>query len=279
MTEITSNQESEVTDRVREAFENARKEGRIALVPFLTNGHPTVESSIASAKAVVGAGADAIELGVPFSDPLADGPVIQMSSFKALEQGVTMATCIDATRQLRAEGVTVPIIFMGSYNPILSYGLAEFCADAAAAGVDGLIVSDLPTEETGPLLAEAVPAGLSLVPLLALTSSEKRIQEACKEASGFVYCVAALGVTGARDSISDRVRGLVAQVRRNTALPAAVGFGISTADHVAEVATFADGAVVGSALVQTMDDGSPETAPQRAKEFIEGIVSGTRLTG
>lgn len=268
-----------MTDRVREAFENARKEGRIALVPFLTVGHPTVESSIASARAVVEAGADALELGVPFSDSLADGPVIQMSNFKALEQGVTVATCLDAARQLRAEGMTVPIILMGSYNPILSYGLAEFCIDAAAAGVDGLIVSDLPTEETGPLLAKAKPAGLSLVPLLALTSSEERIQSACREASGFIYCVAALGVTGARESVSDRVRGLVADVKRKVSLPAAVGFGISTAEHVAEVATFADGAVVGSALVQTLDDGPPETAPQRARDFIEGLAAGTRLPG
>lgn len=266
-----------MTDRVREAFEKARSEGRIALLPFLTIGHPTVEASIASARAVVEAGADVLELGVPFSDPLADGPVIQMSSFKALEQGVTLATCIDAVRQLRAEGVQVPIILMGSYNPILSYGLARFCVDAAAAGVDGLIVSDLPTEETAPLRAEAGPAGLSLVPLLALTSSEARIRSACEEASGFIYCVAVLGVTGARESVSDRVRGLVANVKRNSSLPAAVGFGISRAEHVAEVATFADGAVVGSALVQAMDDGAPETAPQRAKEFIEGLLGGTRL--
>ena len=238
-----------------------------------------MEESIASARAVVEAGADALELGVPFSDPLADGPVIQMSSFKALEQGVTAATCIDAARQLRAEGVQVPIILMGSYNPILAYGVPEFCADAAAAGVDGLIVSDLPTEETGPLLAETKPARLSLVPLLALTSSEKRIQNACKEASGFIYCVAVLGVTGARESVSQRVRGLVADVKRNTSLPAAVGFGISTAEHVAEVAAFADGAVVGSALVSAMDDGASETAAQRAQEFIEGLIGGTRLPG
>ncbi len=238
-----------------------------------------MESSIAAARAVVEAGADALELGVPFSDPLADGPVIQMSSFKALEQGVTMRTCIEATRRLRADGVTVPIIFMGSYNPILSYGLAEFCADASAAGVDGLIVSDLPTEETGPLLAEAEPAGLSLVPLLALTSSEKRIRAACENASGFIYCVAVLGVTGARESVSDRVRGLVAAVKQQTSLPAAVGFGISSAEHVSEVGTFADGAVVGSALVKAIDDGATETAPQRAKEFIEGIMSGTRTHG
>ena len=268
-----------MSDRIREAFENARKAGRIALVPFLTVGHPTVEASIASAKAVVEAGADVLELGVPFSDPLADGPVIQMSGFKALEQGVTMSTCLDAVRQLRAEGVGVPIIFMGSYNPILAYGLPEFCTDAAAAGVDGLIVSDLPTEETGPLLAEARPAGISLVPLLALTSSEQRIQAACRDASGFIYCVAVLGVTGARESISDRVRGLVASVKRNTSLPAAVGFGISGAEHVAEVATFADGAAVGSALVQTMDEGPPETAAERARDFVEGLVAGTKLPG
>ncbi len=266
-----------MTDRVREAFGNARKEGRIALVPFLTIGHPTVESSIASARALVEAGADALELGVPFSDPLADGPVIQMSSFKALEQGVTMSTCLDAARQLRAEEVTVPIILMGSYNPILSYGLAGFCVDAAAAGVDGLIVSDLPVEETGPLSNEAKPAGLSLVPMLALTSSEKRIRSACEKASGFIYCVAVLGVTGERESVSERVRGLVADVKRNTSLPAAVGFGISSAEHVAEVATFADGAVVGSALVSALDDGAPETAPQRAKDFIEGLLRGARL--
>jgi tryptophan synthase alpha subunit len=243
-------------------------------VPFETVGYPTVDISIEVVRAVVDAGADAVELGVPFSDPLAEGPTIQKSSFHALSQGVTPATCIDAARRLRDAGVRVPLVLMGYYNPILSYGPEKFCSDAAAAGVDGLIVSDLPTEEAGPLRATGRKHGLDLVPLLALTSTEARIAAACDGAAGFVYCVSVLGVTGARAAMSARVRGLVGLVRKHTQLPVAVGFGISSAAHVSEAGEFADGVAVGSALIDAIGAGPVEGAPDRAGAFITELGRG-----
>jgi tryptophan synthase alpha chain len=240
----------------------------------VTVGYPTVEVSIDVVRAIAEAGADVVELGVPFSDPLAEGPTIQKSSFHALSQGVTPGTCIEAARRLRSAGVRVPLVFMGYYNPVLSYGLEKFCEDAAAAGVDGLIVVDLPTEEAGPLRASARKHGLDLIPLLALTSPESRVEAACKDAAGFVYCVSVLGVTGARSAMSIRVRSLVEVVRRHTQLPVAVGFGISSAAHVAEVGQFADGVAVGSALIEAIGAGAADGAAGRAARFIKELGKG-----
>ena len=263
------------TDAVRAAFESAGSEGRTAIVPFITIGHPTLEASLKCVEAVVEAGADVVELGVPFSDPLAEGPVIQASSFKALENGISMPDCIAAIAELRRRGVTVPLLLMGYYNPILSYGSEDFCSDAAQAGVNGLIVPDLPTEEAGPLQEISRKHDLSLVPMVALTSPEARVKAAAESASGFVYCVSSLGVTGARKEISDRVRGLVEMVKRHTDLPTGVGFGVSTSEHVAEIGNFADGAVVGSALVRAIDDGPVDSAPARAAAFIRELSGGS----
>ncbi|MBI4219271.1 MAG: tryptophan synthase subunit alpha [Chloroflexi bacterium] len=254
------------------AFASAKSRGRTAIVPFLTVGYPDVETSIAAIRAVVEAGADAVELGVPFSDPLAEGPTIQRSSFHALTQGVTPRTCIDAAARLRKDGVKAPLILMGYYNPILAYGMDGFCKDAERAGVDGLIVADLPTEEAAPLRGAARSHALDLIPLLALTSPESRIQAACRDASGFVYCVSVLGVTGARAAISERVRGLVGAVRRHTDLPVAVGFGISRASHVREAGAYADGVVIGSALIDAMDSGLREGAAARAGAFLRELA-------
>ncbi len=263
------------SDVVRAAFESAGSEGRTAVVPFITIGHPTLEASLDCIVAVAEAGADVIELGVPFSDPLAEGPVIQASSFKALENGVSVSDCIAAGAELRRRGVTVPMVFMGYYNPIISYGLEKFCEDVAAAGVNGLIVPDLPTEEAGPLLEVSGKHNLSLIPLVALTSPEARIKAAVETASGFVYCVSTLGVTGARKEISSRVRGLVEMVKRHTSLPTGVGFGVSTSEHVAEIGKFAEGAVIGSALIRVIDNGPVNSAPERAAEFIRDVSGGS----
>ncbi len=262
-------------DVVRTAFESARSDGRTAIVPFLTVGHPTLEASLDCVVAVVKAGADVVELGVPFSDPLAEGPVIQASSFKALENGITVSDCIEAAAELRRRGVTVPLVLMGYYNPIISYGSEKFCGDAAQAGVNGLIVPDLPTEEAGPLLKISGDHDLSLIPLVALTSPESRVKAAAEIATGFVYCVSTLGVTGARDEVSGRVRGLVEMVKRHTSLPTGVGFGISTSEHVAEIGKFADGAVVGSALIRAIDDGPVDSASGRAAEFVRELSGGS----
>lgn len=260
--------------RIGQAFAEAHSRRRTAVVPFVTVGYPTVDVSIDVVKAISEAGADVVELGVPFSDPLAEGPTIQKSSFHALSQGVTPGTCIEAAGRLRRAGVRVPLVLMGYYNPILSYGLEKFCTDAAGAGVDGLIVVDLPTEEAGPLRTVARKHGLDLIPLLALTSPEARVADACKEAAGFVYCVSVLGVTGARSAMSTRVRALVEVVRRHTRLPVAVGFGISSPAHVAEVGQFADGVAVGSALIEAIGAGAPEQASERAARFIRELGKG-----
>ena len=264
-------------DPIRKAFDEARRNGRAALVPFVTIGHPSVELTVEIVKEIERAGADAIELGVPFSDPLAEGPTIQKSSFHALQQGVTPDACIRAVARLRSEGVKIPFIFMGYYNPILAMGIDTFCGRASEAGVNGLIVVDLPTAEAGPLLDAADRHGLAVIPLLALTSTDRAIAEACRRASGFIYCVSVLGVTGARSQMSERVEELVRRVRSKTDLPVAVGFGISTAEHLASVARYADGAAVGSALVNAIADGPPESAPARAGAFIESLVPGTKL--
>lgn len=262
-------------EKIGNAFAKAASEDRAALVMFATSGFPALESTVPVLKAIADAGADVIELGVPFSDPLAEGPTIQKSSHTALEAGTTPQTSLDAVREARAAGVNTPIIFMGYYNPILAYGLAEYCAAVAECGADGLIVPDLPTPEAGPLLDECDRYGISLVPLMALTSTDESIAAACKRASGFVYCVSVLGVTGARVSMNERVIDLVKSVRSKTDLPVAVGFGISTPEHVAAVASYADGAVIGSALINAIADGDQAGAAKRAGKFVESLLPGT----
>jgi len=265
-----------LTDRIRQAFEKARSQGRIAIAPFVTVGYPSPEATPSIVRAIAEAGADVIELGVPFSDPLAEGPTIQKSSFAALERGVTPRFCIETAARLRKGGITTPFVLMGYYNPMLSYGQEKFCKDAAAAGVDGLIVADLPPEEAGPLIDTAAKHGLAVIPLLALTSTDARIQLACRRAAGFVYCVSVLGVTGARREMSQRVRGLVERVRKHTDLPVAVGFGISKPEHIAELAQFADGAAVGAALIDAIGAGPEGSAAKRAGDFIRALTPGAK---
>jgi tryptophan synthase alpha subunit len=263
-------------ERIESAFEAAKKQGRAALVMFITSGYPQLASTVPLLKAITDAGADVIELGVPFSDPLAEGPTIQKSSHAALQAGTTPETCLKAVKEVRAAGVKTPILLMGYYNPILAMGLEEFCRRSAAVGVDGLIVPDLPTPEAGPLQASCDRHGLALVPLLALTSTDASIASACEHAAGFIYCVSVLGVTGARAQVNERVRGLVRRVRQHTSLPVVIGFGISTPQHVAEVAEYADGAAIGSALVNAIADGPASSASQRAGKYVKSLVPGTK---
>ena len=266
-----------MNDPIREAFDAARRAGRIALVPFVTAGHPRLDLTPAIVKAIADAGADVIELGVPFSDPLAEGPTIQKSSHESLLEGSTVRSSIEAARLARDLGVDVPLVLMGYYNPMLSLGIDNYCGMSAASGVSGLIAADLPAEEAGPLIDAAAAAGMSVIPLVALTSTEERVETACQRAGGFVYCVSVLGVTGARAEVSSRVRDLVETVRRHTDLPVAVGFGIATPEHVREVASYADGAVVGSALIEAINAGPPESAPERAGEFIRTLAAATQV--
>ena len=260
-----------MTNRIQEAFSLANQAGRSAIVPFVTTGHPLIDSTPDVVQALSEAGADAIELSIPFSDPLADGPVIQKSSFQALQNGITPEACFQNAAEIRRRGIDTPLIFMGYYNPIYQIGLDEFCARTREAGVDGIIAADLPTSEAGPLWRACEKNGVSLVPLLALTSTDETIAEACKTASGFIYCVSLLGITGARAAVSQKVETLVAKVKQHTDLPVAVGFGISTAEHVKEVSRYADGAVIGSALINMMQDRNPENAPATAAEFLKSV--------
>jgi tryptophan synthase alpha chain len=263
------------TDRITEAFARSKKEGRCAFVAFVTVGFPDVESTPGLVQALVDGGADIIELGMPFSDPLAEGPTIQAASQKALEAGATVHTCFDVIRKLRASGLTVPLIPMGYYNPTLAYGLDAFARDLADAGGDGIIAVDLPPEESGPLHEAFARHDLSLIYLLAPTSTDERIAAVAGRASGFVYCVSVTGVTGARDELSPDLTSFVERVRKGVDLPIAVGFGISQPKHFQAVARIADGAVIGSAIIDEIAKSAPSEREGRLKHYAE-VVTGRR---
>jgi tryptophan synthase alpha chain len=257
--------------RVADAFARALLEGRTAIMPFVTAGYPTPERSEEWVLAMVRGGADIIEIGVPFSDPLADGATVQRASQAALRHGVTLADSVAMVRRLREQhGVTVPILLMGYFNPMLQYGLEELARDSAAAGVDGYIVPDLPAEESDELLEACRRHGLDLVFLLAPTSTDERIAAVAERASGFVYCVSLTGVTGERAALPD-LRAYLARVRARIDLPLAIGFGVSTPDHVRQVGEVADGAVVASALINFLDTVPDADQPVAAEQFVRGL--------
>ena len=250
-------------------FANARRAQRAVFMPYLVIGHPDVETSLALVEALAAAGADLFELGVPFSDPLADGPVIQKATQHALEQGVTMRTCLAAARELRRRGVRAGFNLMGYFNPIMAYGIARFCADAAAAGVDGVIVPDLPPEENGELARACRACGLALIRFLAPTSTAARVALVTQQAEGFLYLVSLTGVTGARAALPDDLTAFVARVRALTPTPLAVGFGISTPEQAQHVAQIADGVIVGTALVKRA--AGPDPVPA-VREFGQALI-------
>lgn len=241
--------------RIAASWQRLRSAQRRALVLYLPVGFPERESALEVVPQLVAAGADMIELGVPFSDPLAEGVTIQAATQRALANGVTVRYCLDTVRQLRQRGVDVPLLLMGYLNPVMRYGVERFCADAANAGVDGLIFPDLPPEEGGALLAASQSNDLDLIQFLAPTSTPSRIAHVTEHASGFIYCVAVKGVTGARDELSPDLPGFLERVRERTKTPLAVGFGISRPEHAARVAQIADGVIVGSALLNVMQSG------------------------
>ncbi len=263
--------------RIEETFARLKAEGRTGFVAFLTVGYPDVEATLRIVPALIEGGADVIELGVPFSDPLAEGPTIQKASFHALEQGVTVETCLGVVRKLRDMGVEAPIVPMGYYNPLMAYGIERFTGEAAEAGVDGLIIVDLPPEESDEMLAACEAAGLRLIYLVAPTSTEERIREVARRASGFVYCVSVTGVTGARDEIAPGLGEFVGRVRSATNLPIAVGFGISQPEHFEAVARIADAAVIGSAIIDEIAKSDPSEQSERLKRYAE-VVTGRRRT-
>ncbi len=257
--------------RVAAAFARAKDEDRTAVLPFVTAGYPTPQRSQEWILALVRGGADVIEIGVPFSDPLADGATVQRTSQTALTYGVTLADAVAMTRRLREDhAVSVPILLMGYYNPMLQYGLQKLAADSAAAGVDGFIVPDLPAEESDDLLTVCRQHGLDLIFLLAPTSTDARIAAVAERASGFVYCVSLTGVTGQRSALPD-LTGYLARVRARTDLPLAIGFGVSTPKHVRQVGEVADGAVIASAMINYLDTVPEEHQLAAAEQFVRGL--------
>ena len=259
-------------ERIERMFARVRERQRPGLVVFLTAGFPDLDATLELVPALVEAGADAVEIGVPFSDPLAEGPVIQQSSFLALQNGVTTQDCLDAVAFLRGQVPDAPLILMGYYNPIYAFGVKRYAHECQRAGVDGLIAVDLPGAESGFLAGECGDRDISLIPLLAPTSTDRSIEESCRNASGFVYCVSVTGVTGARNEVSNRGIELVQRVRAHTGLPLALGFGISTPDHVAQVGETAEAAVVGSALVRVMIESPREEIVDRASSFVASLA-------
>jgi tryptophan synthase alpha chain len=257
--------------RIAHTFQRLKSEGRVALMPYLMTGYPERESALELAPALQAAGADLFELGVPFSDPLADGATVQRASERALRNGVRLRDTLEQVAAMRRAGVTVPLVPMGYYNPFLQYGLERLARDAAAAGADGLIIPDLPPEEAAEAHAACRAAGLDLVFFVAPTTPDERIAQIARLASGFIYCVALTGVTGARSALWSGLPAFLQRVRRHTQVPLVVGFGISTAAHVAEVGRVAAGAIVASALIDAIDEAPPAERVARAAAFVRGL--------
>jgi len=243
-------------ERIQQVFGQLQTRGQAAFMPYHAMGYPTRQASLDVVRALAAAGADLFEIGIPHSDPLADGPTIQAATHAAIQGGATVAGCLAMVEELRAAGVAQPFCAMSYYNPILAYGEERFVRDAAAAGIDGLIIPDLPPGESLRLEPACRAAGLATVYLLAPTSTEERIRIVAAHATGFIYLVSVTGITGARAQLPPDLLAFVQRVRRHTRLPLAVGFGIGNQAQAAQVAAIADGVIVGSALVRAA--GSPE---------------------
>lgn len=258
--------------RVEQALRAARASGRLGFVPFVVAGDPDLETTVLHAGALARAGADVLELGVPFSDPLADGPTIQRATERALASGTDLAAVLEALPAIRA-AASIPIVLFGYANPFFRYGAERFAERAAAAGADGVLVTDLPPEEAGPLAQPCRARGLATVFLAAPTSTDARLATVGGASSGFVYLVSRAGVTGVRDDLAEGVRALTTRVRAHTALPIAVGFGVSRGEHVAALRGAAEAFVVGSALVERIGAGAK---PSEVEAFAASLVAAGR---
>ncbi|MFL5628866.1 MAG: tryptophan synthase subunit alpha [Ktedonobacteraceae bacterium] len=261
------------------AFEQARREGRGVLIPYFMCGYPSAPQSVELILAAAQGGADIIELGMPFSDPLADGATIQHAGHIALEGGMTINGCMQVAQQVAAKS-DVALLLMGYYNPVMAYGIERFCQTAAESGVSGLIIPDLPPEEALPLQQAAQKHGIALIFLVPPTTSNERIARIVQSASsgykGFLYCVSLSGVTGSRTALPAHLRSFIARVRsytRDQDLPLAVGFGLSTPEHIAEVTSYAEGAVVGSALVNLIDKYPANELREAVSKYIRSLRS------
>ncbi len=246
--------------------------GHKALIPYLTVGYPDIDTTLEIARLVASSGGDLLELGIPFSDPLADGTTIQRASYESLRQGTTPELCLEVAGRLR-DDIDIPLVFMTYYNPVHKYGLEAFCGDCAQAGIDGLIVPDLPPEEGGELEGACASHGLDLVYLLAPTSTDERIDLVTARARGFIYLVSLTGVTGARATLPADLEVFVRRVRARAAQPLCVGFGISTPQEARRVAEVADGVIVGSRIVQLLAEPDPQTQVQRFLASLRKALS------
>jgi tryptophan synthase alpha chain len=244
-------------NRIDAAFERVRSQGRVGLFPYLTAGYPALDATERLAEAVIEAGADGLEIGVPFSDPLADGATMQRASEIALANGASLVWTLERVQRLRAR-LDAPLVLMTYYNPIHHYGIARFVEDATSAGVDGVIVPDLPSIEAGPLAAAASPRDLYVIPMVAPTTTNERLGEVGHSARGFVYCVSLLGTTGVRSQISDRLPEFMTNVRAYVSIPLMVGFGIARPEHIAAVRPYADAVVVGSSVADLLGRTPPD---------------------
>ena len=271
-----------MSGRLEKRFAACKAEGRAALVTFTMAGDPDHATSLDLLKALPGAGADVLEVGMPFTDPMADGPPVQAAGLRALKGGETLTKTLDLVRGFRAADTDTPLILMGYYNPIYIYGVERFLKDALGAGVDGLIVVDLPPEEDAELCLPALKAGLSFIRLATPTTDDARLPAVLANTSGFVYYVSVTGITGAATPDFDAVAEAVARIKRHTDLPVAVGFGVKTADHARAVARGADGVVVGSALVEAVrksldkDGAATKTTIAAVTDIVRDLAAGVR---
>jgi len=271
-----------MTARLETRFARCRAEGRAALVTYVMAGDPDPDTSLAILRALPQAGADVVEFGLPFTDPMADGPAIQAAALRALKAGQTTARTLDLVRRFRAEDADTPVILMGYFNPIYIYGVERFLADAKEAGVDGLIVVDLPPEEDDELCLPALRAGLAFVRLATPTTDDRRLPAVLANTAGFVYYVSITGITGAATPDFGKVSAAVERIKRHTPLPVVVGFGVKKPEHAAAVAQGADGVVVGSALIDALratldpsDQATPETV-EAVAALVRGLAEGVR---
>ena len=276
-----------MTTRIERRFAALNREGRAGLVTFIMSGDPDYDTSLAILNALPKAGADVLEIGMPFTDPMADGPAIQASGLRALKSGQTLKKTIAMVRDFRAGDTDTPVVLMGYYNPIYIYGVDRFLTDAKAAGVDGLIVVDLPPEEDNELCIPALKAGVNFIRLATPTTDDKRLPAVLANTSGFVYYVSITGITGSATPDASRVASAVARIKRHCTLPVAVGFGVKTAAQAREIARNADAVVVGSALVDALRaaldaDGKVTAATVKSvtdlvKELASGVLTAKRV--
>ena len=265
--------------RIAQTFDRLRREGRTGLVAYLTTGYPDLAAAPELVRAMVAGGADIVELGVPFSDPLADGATIQRATQVAVANGVTMADVLGVCREVRESGVQTPLVAMTYYNLIIGYGLERFATDAAAAGLDGVIPVDVPPEEGVPLKQALAAHGMDVIYLLAPTSTDARVAKVTEQSSGFVYCVSVTGTTGARGELPEDLPEFIARVKRRTALPVAVGFGVSRPEHVARIGQLCEAGVIGSAIIDVIEQAPPEQRAERLRAYVATVTGRSRHEG